>query len=339
MNMKHFILKEAPDAKLDVSNFELQEVDVPKPEDGQVLVRNILLSIDAANRTWMQGRTYRDQVIAGDVMPSYSVAEIIESKDPDFKKGQIVTADSFWAEYSVVESKDLNKCPDNISLSNLLSLFGIAGLTAYHGLFDVGEVKASDTVVVSAAAGSVGVYVGQLARAVGCKVVGIAGGDAKCKKVVEELGFDGCIDYKNANLVRELKTLCPEGVDLYFDNVGGTVLEAVLIRMKNRGRIVCCGAVSQYESPSPIGPRNIPGFIITKRLKLEGFIVMDFKERHLEAITHMKKLLNDGKITIIEDITEGLQSAPEALVNLLNGKNFGKSMVRVTPDPTRPKLS
>ena len=339
MNMKQFILKEAPDAKLDVSNFELQEVDVPKPEDGQVLVRNILLSIDAANRTWMQGRTYRDQVIAGDVMPSYSVAEIIESKDPDFKKGQIVTADSFWAEYSVVASKDLNKCPDNISLSNLLSLFGIAGLTAYHGLFDVGEVKASDTVVVSAAAGSVGVYVGQLAKAVGCKVVGIAGGDAKCKKVVEELGFDGCIDYKNANLVRELKTLCPEGVDLYFDNVGGKVLEAVLIRMKNRGRIVCCGAVSQYESPSPIGPRNIPGFIITKRLKLEGFIVMDFKERHLEAITHMKKLLNDGKITIIEDITEGLQSAPEALVNLLNGKNFGKSMVRVTPDPTRPKLS
>ena len=337
--MKHFILKEAPDAKLDVSNFELQEVDVPKPEDGQVLVRNILLSIDAANRTWMQGRTYRDQVIAGDVMPSYSVAEIIESKDPDFKKGQIVTADSFWAEYSVVESKDLNKCPDNISLSNLLSLFGIAGLTAYHGLFDVGEVKASDTVVVSAAAGSVGVYVGQLAKAVGCKVVGIAGGDAKCKKVVEELGFDGCIDYKNANLVRELKTLCPEGVDLYFDNVGGTVLEAVLIRMKNRGRIVCCGAVSQYESPSPIGPRNIPGFIITKRLKLEGFIVMDFKERHLEAITHMKKLLNEGKITIIDDITEGLQRAPEALVNLLNGKNFGKSMVRVTPDPTRPKLS
>ena len=339
MSMKHFILKEAPDAKLDVSNFELQEVDVPKPEDGQVLVRNILLSIDAANRTWMQGRTYRDQVIAGDVMPSYSVAEIIESKDPDFKKGQIVTADSFWAEYSVVESNDLNKCPDNISLSNLLSLFGIAGLTAYHGLFDVGEVKASDTVVVSAAAGSVGVYVGQLAKAVGCKVVGIAGGDAKCKKVVEELGFDGCIDYKNANLVRELKTLCPEGVDLYFDNVGGTVLEAVLIRMKNRGRIVCCGAVSQYESSSPIGPRNIPGFIITKRLKLEGFIVMDFKERHLEAITHMKKLLNDGKITIIEDITEGLKSAPEALVNLLNGKNFGKSMVRVTPDPTRPKLS
>ena len=337
--MKHFILKEAPDAKLDVSNFELQEVDVPKPEHGQVLVRNILLSIDAANRTWMQGRTYRDQVIAGDVMPSYSVAEIIESKDPDFKKGQIVTADSFWAEYSVVESNDLNKCPDNISLSNLLSLFGIAGLTAYHGLFDVGEVKASDTVVVSAAAGSVGVYVGQLAKAVGCKVVGIAGGDAKCKKVVEELGFDGCIDYKNANLARELKTLCPEGVDLYFDNVGGTVLEAVLIRMKNRGRIVCCGAVSQYESSSPIGPRNIPGFIITKRLKLEGFIVMDFKERHLEAITHMKKLLNDGKITIIEDITEGLKSAPEALVNLLNGKNFGKSMVRLTPDPTRPKLS
>ena len=337
--MKQFILKEAPDAKLNISNFELQEVDLPKPEDGQVLVRNILLSIDAANRTWMQGRTYRDQVVAGDVMPSYSVAEIVESKDPEFKKGQIVTADSFWAEYSVIESRDVNKCPDNISLPNLLSLFGIAGLTAYHGLFDVGEVKASDTVVVSAAAGSVGVYVGQLAKAIGCKVVGIAGGDTKFKIVVEELGFDGCIDYKNANLVRDLKTLCPEGIDLYFDNVGGTVLEAVLIRMKNRGRVVCCGAVSQYESSSPIGPRNIPGFVITKRLKLEGFIVMDFKEKHMEAITHMTKLLNEGKITIVEDITEGLQNAPKALVNLLNGKNFGKSMVRVAPDPYEQKMS
>jgi len=337
--MKQFILKDAPDGKLNISNFELQEVDLPKPGDGQVLVRNILLSIDAANRTWMQGRTYRDQVIAGDVMPSYSVAEIIESKDLDFKKGQIVTADSFWAEYSVIESRTLNRCPDNISLPNLLSLFGIAGLTAYHGLFDVGDVKSSDTVVVSAAGGSVGVYVGQLAKAIGCKVVGIAGGDIKCKKVVEELGFDACIDYKNANLVRDLKTQCPEGIDLYFDNVGGTVLEAVLIRMKNKGRVVCCGAVSQYESSSPIGPRNIPGFVITKRLKLEGFIVMDFKERHLEAIVHMKKLLDEGKITIVEDITEGLQSAPKALVNLLNGKNFGKSMVRVAPDPDKEKMS
>ena len=339
MSTTQFILKDAPDAKLNVSNFELEEVELPELVDGEVLVRNILLSIDAANRTWMQGRTYRDQVIAGDVMPSYSVAEIIESKDPDFEKGQIVTADSFWAEYSVIQSRDLNKCPDNISLPNLLSLFGIAGLTAYHGLFDVGKAKPSDTVVVSAAAGSVGVYVGQLAKAIGCKVVGIAGGDIKCKKVVEELGFDGCIDYKNANLVRDLKTHCPEGIDLYFDNVGGTVLEAVLIRMKNKGRVVCCGAVSQYESSSPIGPRNIPGFVITKRLKLEGFIVMDFKEKHLEAITHMKKLLNEGKITIVEDITEGLPSAPRALVNLLNGKNFGKSMVRIGPDPDKRKMN
>ena len=171
------------------------------------------------------------------------------------------------------------------------------------------------------------------------KVVGIAGSDTKCKKVVEELGFDGCIDYKNANLVRDLKTHCPEGIELYFDNVGGTVLEAVLIRMKNRGRVVCCGAVSQYESSSPIGPRNIPGFVITKRLRWEGFIVMDFKEKHMEAITHMTKLLNEGKITIIEDITEGLENAPKALVNLLNGKNFGKSMVRVAPDPYEQKMS
>ncbi|MDC3081048.1 NADP-dependent oxidoreductase, partial [Paracoccaceae bacterium] len=155
----------------------------------------------------------------------------------------------------------------------------------------------------------------------------------KCKEVVGSLGFDGCINYKNGNLLKDLKEMCPTGISLYFDNVGGHILEAVLVRMQNRGRIVCCGAISQYESSSPIGPRNVPGFIITKRLKMEGFIVMDFQEKHLEAINHMKALLDEGKIKAVDHIAEGLEKAPEALVNLLNGKNFGKSMVRVFPDP------
>ena len=233
----------------------------------------------------------------------------------------------------MVKAKDVNKCPQGIPLSYLLSIFGIAGLTAYHGLFDVGKLEASDTVVVSAAAGSVGIYVGQLAKAFGCKVIGIAGSDEKCKEVVGSLGFDGCINYKNGNLLKDLKEMCPTGISLYFDNVGGHILEAVLVRMQNRGRIVCCGAISQYESSSPIGPRNVPGFIITKRLKMEGFIVMDFQEKHLEAINHMKALLDEGKIKVVDHIAEGLEKAPEALVNLLNGKNFGKSMIRIFPDP------
>ena len=331
--MKQFVVKEIPKTNLEISNFEMREVDVPKPSEDEILVKNILLSVDAANRTWMQGRTYRDQVFAGDVMPSYSVAEVVESRHPDFKVGQIVASDSYWEEFSLVKAKDVNKCPQGIPLSYLLSIFGIAGLTAYHGLFDVGKLEASDTVVVSAAAGSVGIYVGQLAKAFGCKVIGIAGSDEKCKEVVGSLGFDGCINYKNGNLLKDLKEMCPTGISLYFDNVGGYILEAVLVRMQNRGRIVCCGAISQYESSSPIGPRNVPGFIITKRLKMEGFIVMDFQEKHLEAINHMKALLDEGKIKVVDHIAEGLEKAPEALVNLLNGKNFGKSMIRIFPDP------
>ena len=331
--MKQFIVREIPKNNLEISNFEMREVDVPKPSADEILVKNILLSIDAANRTWMQGRTYRDQVFAGDVMPSYSIAEVVESNHPDFKVGQIVTSDSYWEEFSLVKAKDVNKCPKDIPLSYLLSIFGIAGLTAYHGLFDVGKLEANDTVVVSAAAGSVGIYAGQLAKASGCKVIGIAGSDEKCREVVDSLGFDGCINYKNGNLLKDLKEMCPKGISLYFDNVGGHILEAVLVRMQNGGRIVCCGAISQYESSSPTGPRNVPGFIITKRLKMEGFIVMDFQEKHLKAINHMKALLEDGKIKVVEDIAEGLESAPKALVDLLNGKNFGKSMVRVFPDP------
>ena len=330
--MKQFIVREIPKNNLEISNFEMREVDVPKPSADEILVKNILLSIDAANRTWMQGRTYRDQVFAGDVMPSYSIAEVVESNHPDFKVGQIVTSDSYWEEFSLVKAKDVNKCPKDVPLSYLLSIFGIAGLTAYHGLFDVGKLEANDTVVVSAAAGSVGIYAGQLAKASGCRVIGIAGSDEKCRKVVDSLGFDGCINYKNGNLLKDLKEMCPKGISLYFDNVGGHILEAVLVRMQNGGRIVCCGAISQYESSSPTGPRNVPGSIITKRLKMEGFIVMDFQEKHLEAINHMKALLDEGKIKVVEDIAEGLEKAPEALVNLLNGKNFGKSMVRVFPD-------
>ena len=331
--MKQFIVREIPKNNLEISNFEMREVGVPKPSADEILVKNILLSIDAANRTWMQGRTYRDQVFAGDVMPSYSIAEVVESNHPDFKVGQIVTSDSYWEEFSLVKAKDVNKCPKDVPLSYLLSIFGIAGLTAYHGLFDVGKLEANDTVVVSAAAGSVGIYAGQLAKASGCRVIGIAGSDEKCRKVVDSLGFDGCINYKNGNLLKDLKEMCPKGISLYFDNVGGHILEAVLVRMQNGGRIVCCGAISQYESSSPTGPRNVPGFIITKRLKMEGFIVMDFQEKHLKAIDHMRALLDEGKIKVVEDIAEGLESAPEALVNLLNGKNFGKSMVRVFPDP------
>ncbi len=332
--MKQLILSNVPTGKLEKTDFVLQNAEIPSIEDGEVLVKNILLSIDAANRSWMQGKTYRDAVRAGDIMPTYSIAEVVESNDDRFSKGQIVTGDSVWAEFAAIKGKNLNSCPNIKPLSNLLSLYGIAGLTAYHGLMNVGELKKGETVVVSAAGGSVGLFVGQIAKAMGCRVVGIAGSDEKCSRLVRELNFDSCINYKNGSLLNDLKTECPDGIDVYFDNVGGSILEIVLFRMNMRGRVVCCGAVSQYDGSSPIGPRNLPGLLIVKRLKMEGFIVMDFAKDHLKAIKHMSELKGEGKIKIVEDITEGIENAPDALLKLLGGGNYGKSMVRVFPDPT-----
>ena len=332
--MKQLILRSVPAGSLAETDFELQEAEIPKIGEGQVLIKNILLSIDAANRSWMQGKTYRDAVKAGDVMPTYSISEVIESNDEKFKPGQIVSGESLWAEYSVANGRFLMPCPNIKPLSNLLSLFGIAGLTAYHGLTKIGNIKTGETVVVSAAGGSVGIFVGQIAKAMGCRVVGIAGSDQKCSRVVQELGFDACINYKNGNLLKDLKSECPDGIDVYFDNVGGSMLEVVLFRMNMKGRVVCCGAVSQYDGSAPTGPRNLPGLLIVKRLKMEGFIVMDFVKEHLDAIKHMSALMAEGKIKIVEDITEGLENAPKALLNLLSGGNYGKSMVRVCPDPS-----
>ena len=331
--MKQLILKTLPKDKLSKDDFEVLEVDRPKIENGEVLIRNILLSIDAANRSWMQGKTYRDAVRAGDVMPTYAIAEVVESNDPQFSKGQIVSGESNWSEFTAVNSSAIIKCPNVGSLSNLLSIFGIAGLTAYHGLTKVGYIKPDETVLISAAAGSVGIFAGQIAKSMGCRVVGLAGTDKKCKRLKDEYGFDDCINYKNADLLKAIKMACPNGVDVYFDNVGGQILEIVLFRMNMKGRIVCCGAVSQYDGASPIGPRNLPGLLVVKRLRMEGFIVMDYAKDHGNAIKHLTEMKVAGDIKVIEDITEGLENAPDALIGLLNGDNFGKRMVRVTADP------
>jgi hypothetical protein len=331
--MKQLILKNVPKGSLVKSDFEVNEAEIPTIKEGEVLIKNILLSIDAANRAWMQGKTYRDAVRAGDIMPTYSISEVVESNDNRFKPGQIVSGDSLWSEYAATNGKLLYPCPNIKPLSNLLSFFGIAGLTAYHGLTKIGKIKSGETVVVSAAGGSVGLFVGQIAKAMGCRVVGIAGNDEKCRNVVNDLNFDACINYKNGTLIKDLKIECPNGIDVYFDNVGGSILETVLFRMNNKGRIICCGAVSQYDGSSPTGPRNLPGLVVTKRLKMEGFVVMDFAREHGEAIKHMSSMMADGKIKIVEDITDGLENAPDALINLLAGENYGKCMVRVAPDP------
>lgn len=323
-------LVELPKGKLSPTHFKLAEAPMPSISTGEVLLKTILISLDAANRAWMQGATYRDALESGQVMAGGGLAEVIESKADGFAVGDLVFADTGWQEYIALPAKKLNSVPRLEPLSYLISVYGIAGLTAYFGLLEVGQPKAGETVVVSAAAGSVGSIVGQIAKLKGCRVVGIAGGAEKCKWLVDELGFDAAVDYKNEPVHKALKAVCPEGIDVYFDNVGGDILEAALFRMNNMGRIACCGAVSQYDGDAPKhGPRGIPGLIVTKRLRVQGFIVSDFYDKREAATAELVKWVAEGKIKVQEDIIDGLENTPAALIGLLAGENRGKRMVRV----------
>ena len=333
MQTRQVIVKELPKGALDPSHFELRETTLPALDDGQLLVRTILMSIDAANRAWMQGATYREPILAGDAMHTYALCEVVQSASPKFAQGDVVAVESVWADHAVVSARGALKLPKVPKLSHLMSVFGIAGKTAFHGLVSVGRPVPGETVVVSAAAGSVGVYVGQIAKAMGCRVVGIAGGAEKCGWVTEDLGFDACVDYRDPVWHKALKAACPDGIDIYFDNVGGAILETVLFRMNERGRVVCCGAVSQYDASTPSGPRNLPGMVVVKRLRMEGFIVMDYAHDDAKAVRALQNWVASGAIKVPEDIVEGLENAPAALIGLLAGDNKGKRMVRVGPDP------
>ncbi len=327
---RQILLVETPKGKLTASNFKLTDGQVPTPKEGEILVKVRLLSLDAANRAWMQGATYRSAVEAGTVMAGGSIAEVIEAKAPGFAKGDLVFTDTGWQEYAAVPAKTAQKLPALEPMSHLLSVYGIAGLTAYHGLLDVGKPKAGDTVVVSAAAGSVGNIVGQIAKLKGCTVIGIAGGDEKCALLKNELGFDHAINYKKEAVGKALRAAAPKGIDVYFDNVGGDILEAVLFGMNNYGRIACCGAVSQYDgAPAPHGPRGIPGLIVVKRLTVQGFIVSDFNDQREKALADLQSWVKSGKIKVREDIMNGIENAPQALIGLLAGDNVGKRMIRV----------
>ncbi|MEL7098457.1 MAG: NADP-dependent oxidoreductase [Pseudomonadota bacterium] len=325
-------VRELPKGALEESHFEMRTGEMPIPAEGEVLLRTILMSIDAANRSWMQGATYRDAVKAGDAMATYSICEVMQSNSPRLAVGDIVAAESSWTEYTTAKAHKVLKMPAVPQLTYLLSVFGIAGKTAFHGLMQIGQPMAGDTVVVSAAAGSVGGYVGQIAKALGCRVVGIAGGAEKCAWVVDELGFDACIDYRQGNIFKALRAEVPHGIDIYFDNVGGEILETTLALMNERGRVVCCGAISQYDTTNPTGPRNLPGAIVVKRLRMEGFIVMDYARDDAKAVRALSAWVEQGKIKVTEDIVEGLENAPKALIGLLAGDNKGKRMVRVGPD-------
>jgi NADPH-dependent curcumin reductase CurA len=319
-----------PTDKLGAEHFELGEASMPEPGAGEVLCKTLYLSLDPANRAWMQGATYRSALEAGQVMAGGVLAEVVESNDPGFAPGDLAAGDGGWQEYFVKPGKQLRKQARHEPLSHLMSVLGGTGLTAHYGMQGIGKPQPGEIVVVSAAGGATGSVAGQIAKLKGATVIGIAGGPEKCQRLTDEFGFDGAIDYKNENIFDALKTACPDGIDLYFDNVGGQTLEAVLFRMKLHGRIICCGVVSQYDTanPSP-GPRGVPGLLVTKRLTMTGFLVGDNADLMADAQRDLPQWVSDGKIKVAEDIVEGLENAPAGLIGLLAGENFGKRMVRV----------
>jgi NADPH-dependent curcumin reductase CurA len=327
---RQVLLIEKPTGKLSRDHFRLVEGPRPKPGEGEALVRVRYISMDAANRAWMQGATYRSEVKTNEVMAGGALAEVVLSKVAGFAPGDLVFADTGWQDYAVLPAKRLMKVPRVDPPTHLLSVYGIAGLTAYFGLLTIGRPQPGETVVVSAAAGSVGTFVGQIAKIKGCRAVGIAGGAEKCRWLTEHLGFDAAVDYKQGGVFKALRAAAPQGVDVYFDNVGGEILEACLPQMNLHGRIVCCGAVSLYDgAPPATGPRGVPGLIVVKRLTMQGFLVNDHFGERDKAVADLSSWVEAGKLKIEEDVIDGLENAPEALIGLLAGKNRGKRMVKV----------
>ena len=327
---RQWIYARKPNGQIGTGNFDLRETPIPEPAQGEVLVRAAMLQFDAASRAWMQGQTYRSQLNPGDVMAGRGLGEVLESNAEGFAKGDLIMGDIGWQTHAALPARHIQKLNKNILPELHLSIFGITGLTAYFGLLDVGRPRPGETVLVSAAAGAVGVLVGQIAKLMGCRAVGTASDPDKCKWLVEEIGYDAAVDYRHGNLHADLKAACPRGVDVYFDNTGGEVLSAALSRMNLWGRVACCGAVANYDTATPApGPAGVPGFLVTKRIRMEGFVVMDFLNRRREAEIQLAQWVEDGKLKPVVDIVDGFEKMPETLVGMFAGKNRGKLMVRL----------
>ena len=317
-------------------NFRLEEGAVPVPTAGQVLLRTLYLSLDP----YMRGRmshepSYAAPVAVGEVMVGGTVSCVEASRHPDFQPGDLVLGYSGWQDYALYYGTGLTKLDAGMSHPSIaLGVLGMPGFTAYMGLLDIGQPKAGETVVVAAASGGVGSIVGQIAKLKGCRVVGIAGGATKCRYVVEELGFDACIDRHSTDFAQQLAAACPKGIDVYFENVGGAVFDAVLPLLNVSARIPLCGLISQYNDTSlPPGPDRLgllTRTLLTKRIKMQGFIIFDdYLHRYGEFFSQMRDWLKEGKIKFREDIVDGLENAPQAFIGLLEGRNFGKLVIRV----------
>ncbi len=323
------------------ADFRLEQAPQPGAGQGQMVCRTIWLSLDP----YMRGRmndapSYAPPVALGGVMEGGTVGRVIESKLQGFAVGDYVLDRGGWQEYWTSDGRGVRKLdPAAAPLSTALGVLGMPGLTAYVGLAEIGRPKPGETLVVAAASGAVGSVVGQIAKQRGCRAVGIAGGPEKCRSVVEDLGFDACIDHRAPDLSGKLEAACPKGIDIYFETVGGKVFEAVFGLLNDFARIVVCGLIAQYNAASPpAGPDTLPRLmwaVLRKRLTLRGFIVSDFREREADFLREVGRWVAEGKLRYREDVVEGLENAPRGLIGLLEGRNFGKLLVRVSPDPTR----
>jgi NADPH-dependent curcumin reductase CurA len=328
---RQFRLISRPVGMVKRSDFEFITVPAGEPGAGEVLVRVLYLSLDPAMRGWMNaGKSYVAPVGLGDVMRAGGVGRVVTSNDPTLAAGDLVVGITGIQDYVVSKAAGLRKIDPQVAPPpRYLGALGMTGLTAYFGLLDIGQPKEGETVVVSAAAGAVGAVVGQIAKIKGCRVIGIAGGAAKCSYIVDELGFDAAVDYKNEDVRKALARHCPKGIDIYFDNVGGEILETALSMLARRARIIICGAISQYNSTTGmVGPRNYMSLLVNHAL-MEGFVVFDYADRYPEGMKALAGWTIEGKLKAREDVVDGLETFPETLLKLFRGENFGKLVIKV----------
>ena len=336
---QRIVLASRPAGAPTPENFRLERVALPDLADGQVLLKTLYLSLDP----YMRGRmsdapSYAAPVEIGEVMTGGAVSRVERSLNPKFQEGDLVVGSTGWQSHSLSDGRDIIPVPSGLpSPSMALGVLGMPGMTAYMGLMDIGQPKAGETLVVAAASGAVGSVVGQVAKIKGLRVVGVAGGVDKCRYVVDELGFDACIDHKSPNFADELAKACSEGIDIYYENVGGKVFDAVLPLLNPKARIPLCGLIASYNArEAPTGPDRLPQLqrtLLTKRVRIQGFIVFDdYGDRQPEFASAMAPWVRDGKVKFREDVVDGLEQAPEAFIGLLEGRNFGKLVVRVAQD-------
>jgi NADPH-dependent curcumin reductase CurA len=329
---RQWILRKRPIGDIKQGDLELVESPIPVPGPGQFLARTVYLSLDPTNRIWMSDmEQYMPPVGLGEVMRGGTLSVVEQSNNPDFKPGDLVSGISGWQEYDVLSGGQ--KMPPGVPLKATMSVLGMTGATAYFGLLDLGKPQPGETVVVSAAAGAVGSIVGQIAKLKGCRVVGIAGSDEKCRHVVKDFGFDACINYKKENVREALKRECPNGIDVDFENVGGEIFEAILERINMKARIVLCGMISGYNVEGQIrGPANF-SMILMKRARIEGFIIIDYFPRLGEFFAEMGQWVAQGKIKYDTTVVKGMENALSALNLLFTGGNTGKLLVQASDEP------